>query len=145
MHAGAQAAPLRDTAGVPPPNLPSNSLLERDEELRALRSAATDAAGRRGRLVVVQGPAGIGKSALLGALPGLVGAGVTIRAASGSDLETHFAYGIVRQLFEPALGDNSALLDGAAGQAAPVFATGGPPATEMGVLHGLYWLTGQPL
>jgi len=124
--------------------------------------SATMAAGAEGRgaLVLVEGPAGIGKTTLLRAA--CVQArkrGIRALTARGFALEKGFSYGIVRQLLEPvraaaADGEWDALLDGAARLARRVFdaadsgalwmgATefgavedGGPHAT----VHGLYWL-----
>ena len=42
-------------------------LLERNQELARIESALADARTGRGRFVVVEGPAGIGKTALLAA------------------------------------------------------------------------------
>ena len=78
-----------------------SQLLEREAELAAL-DAAIDAARRgAGRLVVVEGPAGIGKSRLL-AVAGhrAQERGMAVLRARGGELEREFAYGIVRQLFE---------------------------------------------
>ena len=63
-------------------------------------------------------------------------------------LEREFAFGVVRQLFEPVLADGRArerLLAGAAAPAAPVFEAVAPPGAGAGdgsfaALHGLYWL-----
>jgi predicted ATPase len=76
-------------------------------------------------------------------------AGLRVLAAQGSDLEREFAFGVVRQLFEPSLvGDEEreALLAGAAAAAAPVLsavggAGGGGGDGSFAALHGLYWLT----
>jgi DNA-binding CsgD family transcriptional regulator/tetratricopeptide (TPR) repeat protein len=111
-------------------------LLEREEEEAAIRAAAADAAAGHGRLVVVEGAAGIGKSSLLDRVPALVDRTLTAR---GSDLESQFPYGVVRQLFEPVLDER--LLAGAARQAAPVFGAGEGATSEMATLHGLHWLT----
>ena len=72
-------------------------------------------------------------------------------AARGSELEREFPFGVVRQLFEPALADAglraSACSTGAAAPAAPIFeaVAGRGAATQadasFAVLHGLYWLT----
>ena len=43
-------------------------LLERNEELARIESALAEARSGRGRFVVVEGPAGIGKTALLAAV-----------------------------------------------------------------------------
>jgi hypothetical protein len=103
-------------------------LLERDRELAALSAAAADAAAGTARLVVVEGPAGIGKTRLLATLradaPGL---GLRVLAARGSELELEFPFGIVRQLFEPALTDPEARDRWLAGTAAPAAAVLAPP------------------
>ncbi len=124
-------------------------LLERSAELAAAAEAIGEVAGGRGRLVVFDGVAGIGKTRLLAQLRRLPGAGgFQVLSARGSDLERHFAFGIVRQLFEPVVmmsgdGERRRLLSGAARGAEPVFAAGDPAAVDadLAVLHGLYWLT----
>ena len=85
---------------------------------------------------MVEGAAGIGKSSLLDRVPALVDRTLTAR---GSDLESQFPYGVVRQLFEPVLDER--LLAGAARQAGPVFGDGEGATSEMATLHGLHWLT----
>ena len=80
--------------------------------------------------------------------------GMRVLAARGSELERSFPYGVVRQLFEPALARSSdaeraSLLAGAAELAAPLFAGVGGESTAGGAdedaafakLHGLYWLS----
>jgi len=103
------------------------AILERDKERAALAAAIADAAAGRGAFVLVEGPAGIGKTTLLRAanvLPGAVG--TQLLTARGLALEHDFPYGIVRQLIEPVRsrsspGDWEALLDGAARLADRVF------------------------
>jgi DNA-binding CsgD family transcriptional regulator len=129
-------------------------LLERDREMAAIAAAIAEARAGNGRLVVVEGPAGIGKSHLIAAIrAGVRAAGLDVLQASGGELEREFAHGVVRQLFEPALAsataaDRAELLGGAAALAAPLF--GGPPPGGDGVPgpdgsfaveHGLFWLT----
>ncbi len=123
-------------------------LLERERELAALADALDQNRGLPGP-VLVEGPAGIGKSRLLGELTGRAGPlGVRTLAARGAHLERDFAFGVVRQLFEPVLADPAArerLLAGAAASAAPVFEAVAPPGAGAGdgsfaALHGLYWL-----
>jgi DNA-binding NarL/FixJ family response regulator len=118
------------------------------------------AAEGRGALVLVEGPAGIGKTTLLGAVCAQAkGRGIRVLTARGLALEQGFSYGIVRQLLEPvraAAGDGEwdTLLDGAARLARRVFDTeaeageaeaAGPGPVEDGdphaTVHGLYWLT----
>jgi len=100
--------------------------------------------------VLVEGPAGIGKSALLRAAQSQArDDGFRVLSGAGGELETEFPYGVVRQLFEPALaGEPKAemLLAGAAGLARPVLTVPAPPRSRTGdssgleALHGLYWL-----
>ncbi len=126
-------------------------LHERDTELADIETALGAASEGRGAALVLEGPAGIGKSSLLDAARAAApGHGLAVAAARGSDLETAYAWGIVRQLLEPRLRGMPAdsrrrVLDGAAALAEPVVLPGpdgGAPAadTSFGVLHGLYWL-----
>ena len=112
---------------------------------------AAAAAGRAG-LLVVEGPAGIGKTRLLAtARRRAADAGLAVLGARSSELEHEFSYGVVRQLFEPAVlaaggGAQDELLAGAAALAAPLFDPTAPDraaAAEatFAVLHGLFWLT----
>src|SRR5688500_2309508 len=81
-------------------------LLEREQELSAFDRLLADAAGGASGRVVVEGPAGIGKSHLIAELRERAGsAGLGALAAHGSHLERDFPFGVVRQLFEPALAD----------------------------------------
>ena len=65
-------------------------------------SAADWTAARgRGAAVVLEGPAGIGKTSLVAAARRLAAdRGLRSLAARGGELERDFAYGVVRQLFE---------------------------------------------
>jgi DNA-binding SARP family transcriptional activator/DNA-binding CsgD family transcriptional regulator len=127
-----------------------DELVERDHELRVLRAALADALDGQGRLALVQGPAGIGKSRLLQEVRRLAAdQGALVLSARGSQLEREFGFGAVRQLFEGTMADpgrRGELLSGAAASAASVFGevTADPAARADGsfaVLHGLYWLT----
>ncbi len=128
-------------------------LLERDTQLAELTAAVAAAAGGAGRLVVVEGTAGSGKSALLAAAARGAGrAGVRVLTARGSEIERGFAFGGIRQLFEALLrgaadDERGSLLAGAAAPAAWAVMPGtGDDATTAGpeagfaVLHGIYWL-----
>ena len=58
----------------------------------------------RGRVVVVEGPAGIGKTSLLDLGPRAAQErSFAVASARGSELEVAYAWGVVRQLFEPRL------------------------------------------
>jgi hypothetical protein len=125
-------------------------LLEREQELGALDTLLNACDGGGSGLVLIEGPAGIGKSRLIAELRERASAGsVKVLAAHGSDLEREFPFGVVRQLFEPLLAEpaeRARLLGDAAAAARPVFeevdpgdAGGGDVA--FAALHGLYWLT----
>jgi DNA-binding CsgD family transcriptional regulator len=122
-------------------------LVEREDEIAALTSLTTAAAGGRGGLAWIEGPAGIGKSRLLAAAREQADVtGFVVATAQASDLEAGFAFGVVRRLFEPLLaerGRNAPVLSGAAASAAPVFGPTEPTAAapSFAVLHGLFWLT----
>jgi DNA-binding CsgD family transcriptional regulator len=129
----------------------SHELLERGDELDRLARLTGDATRGRGAAVVVEGPAGIGKTSLLEAAVRLGGAaGLDVLAARGGELERDVAYGVVRQLLERHVGRASRQqrrrwLDGAAAFAGPVLGltnerhVGDDPTAA--ALHGLYWLT----
>src|SRR5215472_4132966 len=92
------------TASVVPLGGTTSLLLEREVQVAALRALADAARSGGGRFVVIEGTAGIGKTRLLAEARGIAGsAGMRVLAARGGELEGGFAYGIVRQLFEPLL------------------------------------------
>ncbi|MEA2247297.1 MAG: hypothetical protein QOH46_1826 [Solirubrobacteraceae bacterium] len=127
-------------------------LLERDPEVSTIDKALSDAKGGAGRLVVVQAPAGLGKSSLLDAARRRAAdAGFEPLVARGRDLEREFSFGVARQLFEARLwgaptAERRRLLQGSAGLAAELFGFDAPagPRPEQGspypLLHGLLWL-----
>jgi DNA-binding CsgD family transcriptional regulator len=134
----------------------TGQLLERSEELARIESMLAAARSGQGTFVVVEGPAGIGKTALLtAARTAATEGGMRVLRARGTELERDFAFGVVRQLFEPPLAEASELeraelLQAAAGVAAGLLglpgapAAVGPPASSVdpsfAILHGLYWL-----
>ena len=97
---------------------------------------------------------GIGKTALLAAAHDAPeGTGFRWLRARGAELEREFAFGVVRQLVEPALAAASdeervRLLDGPPAVAARLLGLPGladragtaAPDPSFAVLHGLYWL-----
>ena len=120
-------------------------LVERDAETTALEELLDGLGGGRPGLVVVEGPAGLGKTRLLHEAQRLAtGRSVRVLSARGSQLESSFAYGVVRQLFDPALADAArveSLLAGNAAGARGVFDAGAQvQADGFGVLHGLSWM-----
>ncbi len=124
-------------------------LLERDTELD-LAEGFLDGLGRgRGGIVVLEGPAGIGKTALLGQVgERAAGRGAEVLRGRASQLEGGFSFGVVRQLLEPRVraasgAERRALLGGGAEDALP--ALGIAPGDAEGdagsrALDGLYWL-----
>ncbi|MGE0066472.1 MAG: AAA family ATPase, partial [Solirubrobacterales bacterium] len=128
----------------------ADELLEREAELGTVEGLLDEVAAGEGRVLLFEGPAGIGKTRLLAETRRLAAsAGIDLLAARSSELEREFPYGVVRQLFEPLLADPTArerLLAGAAASASAVFdAPGGQPEapgdSSFAILHGLYWLT----
>jgi DNA-binding CsgD family transcriptional regulator len=104
-------------------------------------------------VVVVEAPAGLGKTTLLRAAGrSAEEAGFACLRARATELERDFAYGCVRQLLEPAVArvtgaDRDRLFDGTAALSKPLFAlTDGAPQPaspadrSFSMLHGLYWL-----
>jgi predicted ATPase len=123
-------------------------LVERDRELAAL-----DALLDRGGALVIEGGAGIGKTALAAETAARAGRlGWHVLRGCGSELETGFAFGVVRQLLERVLADagpeqRAGLLAGPAGPVAGLLAgppgPAGEPAAQdasFAIRHGLYWL-----
>ncbi|HKA95890.1 MAG TPA: AAA family ATPase, partial [Streptosporangiaceae bacterium] len=128
-------------------------LLERDVQVAALRALAEAARSGSGRFVVIEGSAGIGKTRLLAEARAIAGsAGMRVLAARGGELEGGYAYGIVRQLFEPLLASatpdlRAELLAGPAALTKPLFGAPQPAGSQdaaaegsFAILHGLYWL-----
>ena len=132
-------------------------LLERDRELERIGRCLQRAHQGHGGALVVEGPPGIGKTALLAAARDAAGEkGFRMLRARGAELEREFAFGVVRQLVEPVVAGASQeerawLLDGPPGVAArllglPGLGVGLPGETSLApdpsfaVLHGLYWL-----
>ncbi len=121
-------------------------LVERDRELRVLDGLLADVTAGAGRVAVVEGPAGIGKSRLLQELRTRAAAsGARVLYARAGDLEREFGFGVVRQLFEATAAAQPELLQGAAAPAAAVLDVVGSEDAAgdaaFAALHGLYWLT----
>ena len=131
-------------------------MFDREAELAAVAAAAGSVLSGSGSIVLVEGIAGIGKTRLMthaceqGKL-----AGMRVLTARAAEFEAGFAWGVVRQLFEPTLRADGAgrLQDGAAQLAAPALSyeahdsrkdarqdAAGPGGDSFSVLHGLYWL-----
>jgi DNA-binding CsgD family transcriptional regulator len=121
-------------------------LRERERELAAVEVLLE----RRGRMLLLEGRSGIGKTSLVEAACARADElGHEVVRARGSELESGFAFGVVRQLFERRLagagrGEREALLAGPAAAARPLLSgeLAAQPAgdSSFAVLHGLYWL-----
>ncbi|MFC8997384.1 ATP-binding protein [Streptomyces rochei] len=129
-------------------------LLERNTEITLVDAALGAAAEGRSSLVVVTGPLGIGRSALLQRLSAVGDAHEDVRVlrANAAPMEQDFAFGVVRQLFEPLLSGSpqdvrGRWMDAHASFARHVLAddTASPGADQAiaateAVLHGLFSL-----
>ena len=116
----------------------------------ALRSAQHESGGA----ILIEGEAGIGKSALLEAAATMArDEGLKVLWARGGELEVDFAYGLMRQLLERELNNaprerKARLLAGAAALASPLIARAPRavpdadrgPQEPFAIQHGLYWL-----
>jgi DNA-binding CsgD family transcriptional regulator len=130
----------------------ASELLERDAELAEIERLMARACSGVGALLVVEGPAGAGKTRLLEAAAQAGHTrGMRVLEAGASELEEELGFGVVRALFEGVLVHASAarrrsLLAGAAGLAGSVLwpsgagEQAGAPAEPAAVLHGLFWL-----
>ena len=129
------------------------SLLERAPDLAEISRCVRAAGAGEGCALVLEGPAGIGKTALLtAACDEARRAGMATLTARAGELETGLPWGVVRGLFEPELAGASRaeqrdLLSDAAGLARIALRSDGGQmaprrADALGAaLHGLYWLT----
>ena len=126
--------------------VPSSPLRDRDRELEVISAAITAARSGSGTALIVEGPAGIGKTSLLAhAGRQAAAAEMTVLTARAAELEGGYAWGVARQLFEPAVraGAPDLMTDSVAALAAPALSQAGYHGEEdpFSVLHGLYWLT----
>jgi AAA ATPase domain len=125
-----------------------SGLLERDRELAAVGELFGFARAGSGRVVLVLGPAGIGKTGLLAAVSGMARkGGFALCEGVGGELERDLGWGVVRQLFGGMAGAvdgaDRELFGGAAELALPVLGFGhaAPGVDALSpALHGLYWL-----
>ncbi len=127
-------------------------LVERDAECAAVADAVAAASGGDGRLVFVEGVAGIGKTRLLFEAAALAEAsGFEVLSATAAELESGFPFGVVRQLLERRLRsasdtERAVLSDGAAAPAMALLGSGmqlpltDPGDPGVGMIHALYWL-----
>ncbi|HEY1276682.1 MAG TPA: AAA family ATPase [Thermoleophilaceae bacterium] len=122
------------------------TLVERERELATLDELLAEGGGR---LALIEGPAGIGKTQLLAEARERAAGSMSVAVARASELEREFPFGVVRQLFEGLVADpeRSQALSGAAQPAEAVFGSLGANGDAEGgvasfaVLHGLFWFS----
>jgi DNA-binding CsgD family transcriptional regulator len=117
---------------------------ERESELRAGRAVLDRARSGAGGMLLIEGPAGIGKTTVLRALADEAD-GLEVFRADGDELGRSLAYGVVRGLFERRFSRDGQLRErafrGAAGTAEFVFGARGVGARSPGeVRYALTWL-----
>ena len=115
-------------------------LVERDDELRAVDAAVERVTAGEGGVVLFEGPAGIGKTRLLGELRDRAATrdALVLEAARAGLLEREFGFGVVRQLLEPVA--DPSLLEGPAAAARAVLSDAGTTEGTFPILNGLFRL-----
>ena len=143
-----RAAGARHRAGAGTlATMDAGGLVERDREVTMLRNAMDAARRGAGQVIMIEGPPGIGKSSLLGVSLELARtAGLRRLRACGEPLEQRFAYGLVRQLLEPAFSGSSGAFSGVESEAWRVLLgvsrsqLDEEPGSGDVLHHGLYWI-----
>ncbi len=123
------------------------ALVERAAELHVLERAVAGLAGGPGGVVVLEAPAGLGKTALLDHSARLArDAGFLVRHAAPGPHERQFAFGVVRTLLEAPLrnlpaSERAAILTGASAPAGALLLDGEIPgaADATAIAHGVMW------
>lgn len=123
----------------------SVGLLSREDELAAVARAVTAALDGKGAVLVLEGPAGIGKTTVLeAARREATDRDALVLSARASELDRGFGFGLVHQLLDRVVAGPNAdrLLTGAAAHAGVVLdsASGITEDAGFAILHGLYWL-----
>lgn len=121
----------------------AGDLIERSGALAAIERTLAEARTGAGSLAFVSGPAGVGKTALVGEAADLGrSAGFTVLSGVASELELGFPFGVVRQLYGRLAGDRSRSEERRA--IAPLFGPADDRHADLDlsfqVLDGLYWL-----
>ncbi len=118
-------------------------------ELALLAATAETVAVGSGRVLVVEGEPGTGRSAVLAhAAAHAAERGLEVLTARGGDLERDLTFGVARQLLESRLRrapeeERSALLAGAAAHAGALLGVPGSAANELdepSLVHALFWV-----
>ncbi|MFK4084691.1 AAA family ATPase [Kribbella sp. NPDC020789] len=126
-----------------------SGVFERPDELGRI-AAALDAAGRgEGKVVVIEGEAGIGKSRLVAETRAMAKERGFVRMqATGDEVESAMAWGVVRQLIERSIAryageTRAAIIAGPAGRAIEALDKAAPDAGDAEVartMHTLWWV-----
>jgi DNA-binding CsgD family transcriptional regulator len=127
-------------------------LIERRSELATIRQLLGQVRAGAGAIALVEGSPGVGKTSLIAVATEIAREqGLAVAKARGSELERDFAFGVVRQLYEPLLDDlpdakRNEVFAGAAGLARRLVESREPESPDArlephAALHGLYWLT----
>src|ERR1700733_8292134 len=143
MFSGSREELFSASIGIEP------KLLDRQRELSRLAVWLADVREGRGRIGLIVGGAGLGKTALLRRAQ-LVGErlGVRVLTARGGELERELPFGVARQLFERPVSrmpapERAAVMSGAASIVRPLLGLTGAEigaADPHGTIHALYWL-----
>jgi DNA-binding CsgD family transcriptional regulator/tetratricopeptide (TPR) repeat protein len=127
-------------------------LVERDWELAALERRLAGARDGAGGVVLIEAPAGKGKSRLLTVAGDMAReAGMQVLGARGTRLERDFPFGVAIRLFEPRWvaaneDQRAAMLEGPARLAGALLQGGLPDAAASHgdegypLIHGLFWM-----
>ena len=113
-------------------------LLDRDAETAVIAAAIGAARAGAGSALIVEGAAGIGKTALLAhAGQAAAAAGMSVRSARSGEFEGSYPWGVVRQVFDEIVRDDAAdgprrLLRDAGCLAAPALGLGDAGAAPAG-------------
>jgi DNA-binding NarL/FixJ family response regulator len=121
-------------------------LVERERELARIDGRLAEARRGDGGLLVIEGPAGIGKTSLVRVLRhNAREAGMQVLHARGAELERGYAFGVMRQalarpLAELSPAERELVLAGPAALGVAVVDPDAGSGSEETVLYGLYWL-----
>lgn len=128
------------------------SLLERDAELAEIVDAIDRLRDGHSRLILVRGPAGIGKTGLVDAARAHAATrGIRVLNARGAEIETGVGFGLARQLLDAPVrsakgAQRQRLLEAAGPVAAALLGVGRANGETRGsdpvgaLVHSLYWL-----
>jgi DNA-binding CsgD family transcriptional regulator len=123
----------------------SRPLVGRERELAAIGSVLRAARSGAGELLLIEGPAGIGKTSLIAEARQAAAPDMLVLRGVGTAFEREYPFGVVKQALAARVRgdeDRRRLLSGAARLAEPALldADGDVDASPFGILNGLYWL-----